>query len=100
MTPRPDPRVLLRLLTLLTPYRGRLAIAALALLVASGSVLLLGQGLRLVIDQGFLAADAARLNQTLGVMLAVVSVLAGASALRYYQVSWIGERLAADLRRQ
>ncbi|SEF86311.1 ABC transporter transmembrane domain-containing protein [Billgrantia desiderata] len=100
MTPRPDPRVLLRLLTLLTPYRGRLAIAALALLVASGSVLLLGQGLRLVIDQGFLTADAARLNQTLGVMLAVVSVLAGASALRYYQVSWIGERLAADLRRQ
>ncbi|MCE8043339.1 ATP-binding cassette domain-containing protein [Halomonas daqingensis] len=100
MTPRPDPRVLLRLLTLLTPYRSRLAIAALALLVASGSVLLLGQGLRLVIDQGFLAADAARLNQTLGVMLAVVSVLAGASALRYYQVSWIGERLAADLRRQ
>lgn len=100
MTPRPDPRVLLRLLALLTPYRSRLAIAALALLVASGSVLLLGQGLRLVIDQGFLAADAARLNQTLGVMLAVVSVLAGASALRYYQVSWIGERLAADLRRQ
>jgi ATP-binding cassette subfamily B protein len=100
MTPRPDPRVLLRLLALLTPYRSRLAIAALALLVASGSVLLLGQGLRLVIDQGFLAADATRLNQTLGVMLAVVSVLAGASALRYYQVSWIGERLAADLRRQ
>ncbi|MGY6565469.1 ABC transporter transmembrane domain-containing protein [Halomonas sp. KM-1] len=100
MTPRPDPRVLLRLLALLIPYRGRLIIAALALLVASGSVLLLGQGLRLVIDQGFLAADATRLNQTLGVMLAVVSVLAGASALRYYQVSWIGERLAADLRRQ
>ncbi|MCE8026566.1 ABC transporter transmembrane domain-containing protein [Billgrantia aerodenitrificans] len=100
MTPRPDPRILLRLLALLTPYRGRLIIAALALLVASGSVLLLGQGLRLVIDQGFLAADATRLNQTLGVMLAVVSVLAGASALRYYQVSWIGERLAADLRRQ
>ncbi|WP_445157245.1 ABC transporter transmembrane domain-containing protein [Halomonas sp. E14] len=100
MNDRPSPKVLLRLLTLLTPYRGRLAIAATALLAASGSVLLLGQGLRLVIDQGFLAADATRLNQTLGVMLAIVSLLAGASALRYYQVSWIGERLAADLRRQ
>lgn len=100
MNDRPSPKVLLRLLTLLTPYRGRLAIAAAALLAASGSVLLLGQGLRLVIDQGFLAADATRLNQTLGVMLAIVSLLAGASALRYYQVSWIGERLAADLRRQ
>ena len=100
MTSRPDPRVLLRLLKLLAPYRGRLAIAALALLVASASVLLLGQGLRLVIDQGFLARDSTQLNQTLAAMLAVVSVLAAASALRYYQVSWIGERLAGDLRRQ
>ncbi|WP_111412290.1 ABC transporter transmembrane domain-containing protein [Billgrantia lactosivorans] len=100
MTPRPDPRILLRLLALLAPYRGRLAMAALALLVASASVLLLGQGLRLVIDQGFLAEDSARLNQTLGAMLGVVVLLAGASALRYYQVSWIGERLAADLRRR
>ncbi|RCV87375.1 ABC transporter transmembrane domain-containing protein [Billgrantia montanilacus] len=100
MTSRPDPRVLLRLLTLLAPYRSRLAIAALSLLVASASVLLLGQGLRLVIDQGFLATDRAQLNQTLAAMLVVVAVLAGASALRYYLVSWIGERLAADLRRQ
>ncbi|EWG98010.1 hypothetical protein Q427_32980 [Halomonas sp. BC04] len=97
-TPRPP--VLLRLLKLLAPYRGRLAIAALALLVASASVLLLGQGLRLVIDQGFLARDSTQLNQTLAAMLAVVSVLAAASALRYYQVSWIGERLAGDLRRR
>ncbi len=100
MTSRPDPRILLRLLALLAPYRARLAIAALALLVASASVLLLGQGLRLVIDQGFLAGNATRLNQTLAAMLAVVSVLAAASALRYYLVSWIGERLAADLRRK
>ncbi|MGQ4877294.1 ABC transporter transmembrane domain-containing protein [Billgrantia sp. LNSP4103-1] len=100
MTSRPDPRILLRLLALLAPYRIRLAIAALALLVASSSVLLLGQGLRLVIDQGFLAENASRLNQTLVLMLGVVSLLAGASALRYYLVSWIGERLAADLRRK
>lgn len=100
MTSRPDPRILLRLLKLLAPYRGRLFIAALALLAASASVLVLGQGLRLVIDQGFLARDGTQLNQTLAAMLAVVSVLAAASALRYYQVSWIGERLAGDLRRQ
>ncbi|PMR75193.1 ABC transporter transmembrane domain-containing protein [Billgrantia endophytica] len=100
MTPRPDPRVLLRLLSLLRPHQARLVLAALALLVASGSVLLLGQGLRLVIDQGFLAADRGQLNQTLALMSVVVAVLAGASALRYYLVSWIGERLAADLRQQ
>lgn len=100
MTDRPDPRVLLRLLSLLAPYRGRVALAALALLAAAGSVLLLGQGLRLVIDQGFLARDPRQLNQVLLGMLAVVAVLAIASALRYYLVTWIGERLAADLRRR
>ncbi|WP_280549155.1 ABC transporter transmembrane domain-containing protein [Halomonas sp. 11-S5] len=100
MATRPDPRVLLRLLTLLHPYRWRLVLAALALLAAAASVLLLGQGLRLVIDQGFLAQDRARLNQALGLMLTVVAVLAMASALRYYLVTWIGERLAADLRRR
>lgn len=100
MNQRPNPRVLLRLLGLLRPYRIRLALAGLALLFASGSVLLLGNGLRLVIDRGFLAADQQALAQTLGLMLAVVTVLAMASALRYYQVTWIGERLAADLRQR
>ncbi|PMR68561.1 ABC transporter transmembrane domain-containing protein [Halomonas heilongjiangensis] len=96
----PDPRILLRLLGLLRPYRWRLVLAGLALLAAASSVLLLGQGLRLVIDQGFLAEDLTRLNQALVMMLAVVTVLACASALRYYLVTWIGERLAADLRRR
>ena len=57
MTSRPHPRILLRLLSLLRPYRIRLMLAAIALLVASGSVLLMGQGLKLVIDQGFIAED-------------------------------------------
>ncbi|WP_339935648.1 ABC transporter transmembrane domain-containing protein [Vreelandella glaciei] len=100
MNQRPNPRVLLRLLGLLRPYRVRLVLAGLALLLASGSVLLLGNGLRLVIDRGFLASDQQALAQTLGLMLAVVTVLALASALRYYQVTWIGERLAADLRQR
>ncbi|GHA89109.1 ABC transporter transmembrane domain-containing protein [Modicisalibacter luteus] len=97
--PGTHPRVLLRLLGLLRPYRIRLAFAGASLLVASGSVLLLGQGLRLAIDQGFMDRDASDLNRALLAMLCVVGVLAGASALRYYLVTWIGERLAADLRR-
>ncbi|WP_404344078.1 ABC transporter transmembrane domain-containing protein [Vreelandella venusta] len=100
MSQPPQPRILLRLLGFLRPYRLRVALAGCALLVASGSVLLLGNGLRLVIDQGFLAADAAALATTLGLMLGVVALLAAASALRYYQVTWIGERLAADLRQR
>lgn len=97
--PRQDPRILLRLLSLLRPYRGRLIGAGIALLVASGSVLLMGQGLRLVIDRGFIASDVSHLNQTLAALLGLVGILAIASALRYYLVTWIGERLAADLRR-
>ena len=100
MNQRPNHRVLFRLLGLLRPYRWRLVLAGLALLLASGSVLALGNGLRLVIDNGFLAEDSQALAKTLGLMLGVVSLLAMASALRYYQVSWIGERLAADLRQQ
>ncbi|MYL23098.1 ATP-binding cassette domain-containing protein [Halomonas alkaliantarctica] len=100
MSPRPNHRVLFRLSTLLKPYRLRLALAGLALLLASGSVLALGNGLRLVIDNGFLAEDAQALANLLAVMLGVVAVLAMASALRYYQVTWIGERLAADLRQR
>lgn len=100
MNQRPNPRVLLRLLGLLRPYRLRLVLAGLALLLASGSVLLLGNGLRLVIDHGFLDTDKQALAQTLVMMLGVVAVLSIASALRYYLVSWIGERLAADLRQR
>lgn len=100
MSQYPNRRVLLRLLGLLRPYRLRLALAGLALLFASGSVLLLGNGLRLVIDNGFMAADSRALAKTLGLMLGVVALLAMASALRYYQVTWIGERLAADLRQR
>ncbi|WP_235040638.1 ABC transporter transmembrane domain-containing protein [Vreelandella profundi] len=100
MNQRSNPRVLLRLLGLLRPYRLRLALAGLALILASGSVLLLGNGLRLVIDRGFIGADERALAQALVLMLVVVAVLALASALRYYQVTWIGERLAADLRQR
>ena len=100
MSQYPNRRVLLRLLGLLRPYRLRLALAGMALLFASGSVLLLGNGLRLVINNGFMAADSRALAKTLGLMLGVVALLAMASALRYYQVTWIGERLAADLRQR
>ncbi len=89
-----------RLLWLLLPYKGRLLAAAGALLVASASVLLLGQGLRLVIDEGFMSEDPGALGGILGLMLVVVTVLAAASAVRYYLVTWIGERLAANLRDQ
>lgn len=89
---------LTRLLGFLRPYGGRAAGAALALVVAAGSVLVIGQGLRLVVDQGFMAEQPALLDRALALTLGVIAVMALASALRFYLVTWIGERVAADLR--
>ena len=66
---------------------------------AAASVLAIGQGLKFVIDRGFAAGNAAELDRMLAVMLAVIVVLALATYTRFYYVSWLGERVTADLRR-
>ena len=86
------------LLPFLRPYRGRAVAASLVLTLAAGLVLLLGQGVRRLIDFGFVTGDAARLNQAALGMAVVVAGLAVATAARYYLVSWLGERVAADIR--
>jgi ATP-binding cassette, subfamily B, bacterial len=83
----------------LRPYRAQVAAAAVALLVAAGAVLAIGQGLKGVIDRGFGAGNAAELDRTLALMLIVIVVMAIATYTRFYFVSWIGERVTADLRR-
>ena len=82
----------------LRPYRLRLTGAALALVVSSLTVLLLGQGLRHIVDQGLRAGDASLLDGAVGAFVAVVCLLAAATGIRYYLISWIGERVVADLR--
>lgn len=99
-SPKSDPRILLRLAGFLGPYKLQLLLAGIALVVAASGVLLLGQGLRLVVDRGFASGDPHWLNLALIGTLGVVTLLAVASACRFYLVSWIGERLAADLRHQ
>lgn len=83
----------------LRPYAWRTAGAAAALLIAAGLVLLLGQGLQRLIDQGFGDRNASSLNSAALFMFAVVAALGVATATRFYLVSWLGERVAADLRR-
>jgi ATP-binding cassette subfamily B protein len=73
--------------------------AAIALVVAAAAVLAVGQGLKGVVDRGFSAGDAHELDRTLALMLGVVVVMAAATYTRFYFVSWIGERVTADLRR-
>jgi ATP-binding cassette subfamily B protein len=87
------------LLPFLRPYRGRVLGAAAALLLAAGLVLLLGQGLRRLIDQGFASGAGEQLNAAALFMFAVVAALGFATATRFYLVSWLGERVAGDLRR-
>jgi ATP-binding cassette subfamily B protein len=92
----------LRPLKLLVPfvvrYRGRVAAAIVALLAASIATLAVPIAVRRMIDFGFTDERIGLIDQYFGVMIAVVAVLAVASASRYYLVTTLGERVVADLR--
>ncbi len=93
-----DLRPLRRLAPYLRPYGWPIAGAVLSLTVAAMTMLAMGQGLRLLIDRGFAAGDPGMLDRMLVVLL-VVTVLLGAAAFgRFFLVSWVGERVVADLR--
>jgi ATP-binding cassette subfamily B protein len=83
----------------LRPHRGRVAAALLSLLVAAGTVLAFGACLRALIDRGFAQGRPDVLNYALASLLVVALVLAIASGARFYLVSWLGERVVGDLRR-
>ncbi|WP_085625496.1 MULTISPECIES: ABC transporter transmembrane domain-containing protein [unclassified Pseudomonas] len=81
------------------PYRRQVLLALLALVVTAGITLSMGQGIRLLVDQGFMTRSAHQLNQTIGLFLLLVFALAVGTFSRFYLVSWIGERCVADIRR-
>ena len=88
-----------RLGRFLKPYRLAVVGALLALTVAAGTVLTIGQGVRRLVDEGFAAGNINLLNQALIALLIIVVVLAGATYARFYFVSWLGERVVADIRK-
>ncbi len=88
-----------RLGRFLKPYRLAVVGAFLALTVAAGTVLTIGQGVRRLVDEGFAAGNIDLLNQALIALLIIVVVLAGATYARFYFVSWLGERVVADIRK-
>lgn len=83
----------------LRPYRLQMVIAAIALVVAATTVLGLGRGLQYLIDQGFSESNQGFLDDALSYLFIIVTVLAVSSFTRYFFVSWIGERVIADLRK-
>lgn len=99
--PRPPIlRTVSRLASFLVSYRSRFVVAGVALLVAAGCALAVGQGLKLVVDRGFIAKDPHALDEALFALLGIIAVMAVATYVRFYNVSWIGERVTADLRRR
>ena len=91
-------RPLMALLPYVMRYRGRVIGALVALLVAATATLIVPLAVRRMIDFGFSAERIGLIDQYFAVMIAVAAVLAVASALRYYLVTILGERVVADLR--
>jgi ATP-binding cassette, subfamily B, bacterial len=92
-------RPLLALAPYVDRYRGRVILALISLTVAALTTLVVPIAVRRMIDFGFTPKGIAMINSYFSVMIAVVVVLAAASASRYYLVMTIGERIVADLRR-
>ena len=95
-------RVRLKPLAFLLPYalryKARLACAIVAMLAATTATLAVPLAVRRVIDHGFSAESAALINAYFGMLIVVAGALAVASALRYYFVTTLGERVVADVR--
>jgi ATP-binding cassette subfamily B protein len=92
-------RPLLELAPYVARYRSRAILALIALTIAAITTLVVPVAVRRMIDFGFTPKGIALINSYFSVMIAVVAVLAGASAARFYLVMTIGERIVADLRR-
>ena len=91
-------RPLAKLWPFIRPYRSRLSLALLALLVAAAASLLLPVGVRLVIDEGFSRDSAGAIDRYFIGLFGIAVILAVFSAARFYLVSWLGERVVADVR--
>ncbi|HBM12949.1 MAG TPA: ABC transporter, partial [Rhodospirillaceae bacterium] len=91
-------KILRRTLGFLKPYKKQVFYALTALAITAGSVLALGQGLRVLIDGGFSSGDPDALNKSLLALLGLSIVMAVGGYFRFYMVTWLGERVVADLR--
>lgn len=101
-TPSKNVRSLSGLLPFLRPYRGRIALAGLFLVLAAVTTLVFPAALKSLIDQGFVAADPGErlmaMREHFFALFLVGAALGVFSAARFYMVSWLGERVTADLR--
>lgn len=86
------------LLQFVQPYRNTLIGAGLALVFTALITLSIGQGVRVLIDDGFLAGSRHYLNQAIAAIVTLTLLMALGTYVRFYLVSWLGERVSADIR--
>ena len=98
----PSPKSLTGLIPFLTPYRGRIALALFFLVMAAAATLAFPVALRMLIDGGLVRQDKGEqmvaMREHFALLFGVASALGIFSALRFYMVSWLGERVTADIR--
>lgn len=83
----------------LKPYRGVMALAGLAMMVAAAATLIMPAMLRGLVDRGFSASQIAEISHYFFLFLAAAGVMGVAGATRFYFVTWIGERVTSDIRK-
>ncbi len=99
-TEKPRARLssLLQLVRFMRPYTGTLVAAGIALVFTAGVTLSIGQGLRILIDQGLGSGSSEQLGEAVYVIMGLAVMMAVGTFTRFYLVSWLGERVAADIR--
>ena len=101
-SPKPEKAAfssLLPIFAFIKPYKWMVVAALAALLVTAGVNLSLGQGVKFVIDHGFIAGSKDQLQHAVLVLIGLISLLALGTFSRFYLMSWIGERVSNDIRK-
>jgi len=90
--------ILFELMQFISPYKSQVILAFLVLIFTAAVMLSVGQGVRMLIDQGFAQQSLAQLQQAVLFLLGVTVLIAVGTFSRFYLVSWLGERVSADIR--
>ena len=93
-------RVLPWIIQFLSPYKMKVFAAIIFLFIGSLAWLSLGQGVKLMVDEGFVADNAARLNEIMLIIFGITVISGTAVFCRFYLMTWLGERVSADIRLQ
>jgi len=98
MAKKSDVSVLLKLGDYLLAYKARLFGAAVALIFTAAVTLAMGQGVRVLIDEGFIGGSSEQLREAAKLIIGIAVLMAAGTYVRFYLVSWLGERVSSDIR--